>query len=80
MLPADPRVLLWLTHDAFKDDTLPSRLLEDPMPLGPAKGSIVELDRLLRDYYRTREWDERGVPTPEKLARLGLSAEGETFK
>jgi aldehyde:ferredoxin oxidoreductase len=25
-----------------------------------------------REYYRLRGWDERGVPTPEKLADLGL--------
>jgi aldehyde:ferredoxin oxidoreductase len=61
-----------------KDDTLPPRLRHEPLPAGPAKGHIVELDHLLQDYYRTRGWDERGVPTPEKLARLGLSAEGKT--
>jgi aldehyde:ferredoxin oxidoreductase len=65
---------------ARKDDTLPPRLLQEPMPSGPAKGHIVELDALLQDYYRTREWDERGVPTPEKLARLGLAEEGRTLK
>ena len=65
---------------ARKDDTLPPRLLQEPMPSGPAKGNIVELDHLLKDYYRTREWDERGVPTAEKLASLGLSEEGKTVK
>ncbi len=64
---------------AGKDDTLPARLLHEPMPAGPAKGHVVELDHLLQDYYRVREWDERGVPTPEKLAKLGLSAEGTTI-
>jgi aldehyde:ferredoxin oxidoreductase len=64
---------------ARKDDTLPPRLLHEPMPAGPAKGNVVELDHLLQDYYRVREWDERGVPTPEKLAKLGLSAEGKTI-
>jgi len=62
-----------------KDDTLPARLLHEPMPAGPAQGHVVELDHLLQDYYRVREWDERGVPTPEKLAKLGLSAEGTTI-
>ncbi|MBI5966399.1 MAG: aldehyde ferredoxin oxidoreductase C-terminal domain-containing protein [Deltaproteobacteria bacterium] len=59
-----------------RDDTLPPRLLHEPMPEGPAKGHIVELDQLLEDYYKVRAWDERGVPTPEKLDELGLSAEG----
>ncbi|MGB9890169.1 MAG: aldehyde ferredoxin oxidoreductase family protein, partial [Anaerolineae bacterium] len=50
------------------DDTLPPRMLYEPMPEGPAKGHVVELDRMLPEYYRLRGWDENGVPTPEKLA------------
>jgi aldehyde:ferredoxin oxidoreductase len=42
------------------------------MPRAPAKGQIFELDKLLKDYYRVRGWNERGVPTREKLAELGL--------
>ncbi len=57
-------------------DTLPLRLLKEPMPAGPAAGHMVELDILLADYYRVRGWDENGVPTIEKLAQLGLSEEG----
>jgi len=54
------------------DDTLPPRMLHEPMPEGPAKGHVVELDRMLPEYYRLRGWDENGVPTPERLAELGL--------
>ncbi len=54
------------------DDTLPPRMLHEPMPEGPAKGHVVELDRMLPEYYRLRGWDENGVPTPEKRAELGL--------
>lgn len=54
------------------DDTLPPRMLHEPMPEGAAKGHGVELDRMLPEYYRLRGWDENGVPTPEKLAELGL--------
>ncbi len=54
------------------DDTLPPRMLSEPMPEGPAKGHVVELDRMLPEYYRLRGWDENGVPTQEKLAELGL--------
>ena len=57
-------------------DTLPPRLLKEPMPAGPAAGHVVELDLLLADYYQVRGWDEEGVPTLEKLAQLGLSEEG----
>lgn len=54
------------------DDTLPPRMLNEPMPEGPAKGQVVELDVMLPQYYRARGWDEAGVPTPEKLAELNL--------
>ncbi|MBT9166243.1 MAG: hypothetical protein DDT25_00926 [Chloroflexi bacterium] len=56
------------------DDTLPKRLLEDPMPEGVAKGHTVEkLDEMLDAYYEFRGWDkETGKPTPEKLKELGL--------
>lgn len=65
-------------RDGFSrtDDTLPKRLLEEPMPDGPAKGHIVEqLDSLLDNYYQERGWDkETGRPTPEKLKELGLES------
>jgi aldehyde:ferredoxin oxidoreductase len=28
---------------------------------------------MLKEYYRTRGWDENGQPTPKKLADLGLA-------
>lgn len=55
-----------------KDDTLPKRLLEDPLPDGPAKGQVVNLKPLLDAYYGYRGWDINGKPTPEKLTELGL--------
>lgn len=55
-----------------KDDTLPPRLLKEPAPMGPAKGRVVELDRMLDEFYEFRGWDENGVPKPETLKRLGL--------
>jgi len=55
-------------------DTLPKRLLEDPMPEGAAQGHRVEkLDEMLDAYYEFRGWDKKtGKPTPEKLKELGL--------
>lgn len=56
-----------------KDDTLPARLLKEPVPDGPAKGSIVPLDELLDDYYRTLGWDlSTGNPTDAILDQLGI--------
>lgn len=56
-----------------EDDTLPERLLKEPMKGGPHEGRVVRLDIMLPEYYRLRGWDESGVPTPEKMADLGLA-------
>jgi aldehyde:ferredoxin oxidoreductase len=54
-------------------DTLPKRLLEEPLPDGPAAGHVNELPVLLEAYYRLRGWDSvTGKPTAEKLKELGL--------
>jgi aldehyde:ferredoxin oxidoreductase len=65
---------LFLTEAGFSraDDTLPKRMLEEPMPDGPAKGHVVELDEMLPQFYELRGWDENGAPTEAKLAELGL--------
>ena len=56
------------------DDTLPKRLLEEPLPEGAAQGHMVKkLDQSLDAYYEFRGWDKRtGKPTPEKLKDLNL--------
>lgn len=55
-----------------EDDTLPERLLKEAMPEGPAKGNVVELDEMLKEYYNLRGWDLYGVPTEKKLKMLQL--------
>ena len=54
------------------EDTLPYRMLHEPLPDGPAKGMVVELDKMLPEFYKLRGWDEKGVPTKEKLLELEL--------
>jgi aldehyde:ferredoxin oxidoreductase len=58
------------------EDVLPKRLLEEPLPAGPAEGMVIDSDTLemMKDaYYRCRGWDlATGIPTAEKLADLGL--------
>jgi aldehyde:ferredoxin oxidoreductase len=55
-----------------EDDTLPKRLLEEPIPSGPSKGEVNELHRMLPEYYKVRGWDPEGRPTEEKLKELSL--------
>ena len=54
-------------------DTLPKRLLEEPLPDGPAKGKTAKeaLDAYLPYFYELRGWVD-GKPKKETLARLGL--------
>jgi aldehyde:ferredoxin oxidoreductase len=58
--------------DAARDDTLPVRLLKEPIPKGPAEGKLSRIDKMIPEYYKLRGWDEKGVPTPAKLAELGI--------
>ena len=53
-------------------DTLPRRLLEEPIPDGPSKGWVHKLDQLLPEYYKLRGWDVRGIPSTDKLKELGI--------
>jgi len=58
--------------DPQKDDTLPKRLLEEPIPEGPSKGKVNRLHEMIPEYYQLRGWTEKGIPTEEKLRDLGL--------
>lgn len=52
-------------------DTLPKRLLEEPMPEGPSKGYVVKLGEMLDEYYSVRGWID-GRPSRAKLEELDL--------
>ena len=57
------------------DDTLPWRVMHEPIPDGPSAGMHCppdELREMLDVYYGLRGWDADGVPTPARLAALGL--------
>jgi aldehyde:ferredoxin oxidoreductase len=56
-----------------KEDTLPKRILEEPIPSGPAKGQVNRLGEMLPEYYQLRGWDADGQITQEKLKELGLA-------
>ncbi|MDQ1372170.1 MAG: aldehyde:ferredoxin oxidoreductase [Candidatus Thermoplasmatota archaeon] len=59
-----------------KDWLLPPRILEDPIPDGPSKGSkisVEEMNKMLDDYMAFRKWDHEGVPSPEKLRELDIA-------
>lgn len=41
-----------------EDDTLPHRFLDRPIPDGPAKGTTIDIRKLVKDYYKEKGWDD----------------------
>ena len=66
------------------DDTLPERLMTEPLREGGSKGQLIsesDLKVMLDEYYRARGWDpETGIPAREKLTELGLDYVAEQLK
>ena len=59
-----------------KDDTLPERTLNEPLPDGPAQGRCIgeeNLNRMVDEYYEARGWNSEGVPTEATLKKYDLS-------
>ncbi len=57
------------------DDTLPPRLLSEPLPDGVAAGvglSDHDLDMMIAAYYQARGWNADGSIPDEKLGELNL--------
>ena len=65
---------MFLVNAGFdrKDDSLPKRITDEPLPAGPAKGETCDLQTMLDDYYEVQGWDNNGIPTTETLNKLGL--------
>jgi aldehyde:ferredoxin oxidoreductase len=64
-----------------KDDNLPKRFLEEPYAAPGFKPQIVELDKMLDEYYELRDWDkETGLPSYKKLVELELKDIAEELK
>lgn len=55
-----------------KDDTLPPRILSQKRRIGGAADNLPPLGRMLSEYYDFRGWDDEGIPTKDKILKLGL--------
>ncbi|MHA2200553.1 MAG: aldehyde ferredoxin oxidoreductase family protein [Candidatus Thorarchaeota archaeon] len=42
-----------------EDDTLPDRFTKEPLPRGPTKGSTVDIERMVSEYYELHGWEKR---------------------
>ncbi|MGQ9824986.1 MAG: aldehyde ferredoxin oxidoreductase family protein [Desulfotomaculales bacterium] len=61
-----------------KDDTLPARYFDEPMPSARAKGSRIDregFNKMLDDYYALRGWSKDGLLPPERIAELDAARE-----
>jgi aldehyde:ferredoxin oxidoreductase len=56
-----------------ENEQLHPRFTEEPIPEGPAKGQVCDLDPMLDEYYEVRNWSKKGLPKRSELVRLGLS-------
>jgi aldehyde:ferredoxin oxidoreductase len=57
------------------DDTLPPRLLEEPLASGPGAGERLtrdELDLMIEAYYAARGWTRDGLIPAARLQALGI--------
>ena len=67
-----------------RDDTLPERLMTEPLKAGASKGHFIskeELKKMLDEYYTERDWDvNTGTPRREKLTQLGLGYVADALK
>lgn len=44
-----------------KDDTLPERFLKEPLTEGATKGSTVDIERMVNEYYKIHGWEVAGT-------------------
>jgi aldehyde:ferredoxin oxidoreductase len=67
-----------------KDDTLPERLMTEPLKAGASKGHFIskeDLKKMLDEYYTERGWDlKTGTPGRAKLTQLGLGYVADALK
>lgn len=43
-------------------DTLPNRFTHEPLEEGPSRGSVVNIEKMVKEYYHIKGWDKKGNP------------------
>ncbi|MBW1720467.1 MAG: aldehyde ferredoxin oxidoreductase family protein [Deltaproteobacteria bacterium] len=61
VIDAERRLNIDFGVDASQD-TLPGRFTREPLREGPSKGNVVPIEKMVKEYYRLRGWDDDGVP------------------
>jgi aldehyde:ferredoxin oxidoreductase len=58
-----------------KEDTLPERFFDEPLPDGPIKNRKVDysdLEEMKKEYFEECGWGQDGIPTEDTLKRLKI--------
>ena len=68
-------------REGFKmvDDSLPKRFFDEDLKSGHTANRILprdQFDIMLKEYYQIRGWNELGIPTKERLAKLEVWESG----
>jgi aldehyde:ferredoxin oxidoreductase len=43
-------------------DTLPKRFIQEPLKEGPTRGSVINIDKMVKEYYQIKGWSKEGIP------------------
>ena len=55
------------------DDILPARVMQLRQGNHPDEGIVPNVETMVKEVYQMRGWDEKGVPKPKTLKKLGLT-------
>jgi aldehyde:ferredoxin oxidoreductase len=58
-----------------EDDCLPEKIMNQPLEKGPHAGNVFkkeDFETSKKLYYQLRGWDDKGIPSREKLMQLDL--------
>jgi len=61
IIEIDRRLNIDLGVDASQD-TLPKRFTQEPLEEGASKGTVVPIEKMVKEYYNLKGWDDHGNP------------------
>ena len=61
IIDIDRRLNIDLGVDASQD-TLPKRFTQEPLEEGASKGTVVPIEKMVKEYYHLKGWDDHGNP------------------
>lgn len=66
------RIFSYKFGSTADDDKLPEKFTKEPIKHGISKGSVVNLHKMLKEYYELMGWNSDGSVSEGKIKELGL--------